>query len=476
LARGAAGIGLMNMRPDNVTDLNRREFLRGGSFATLMTLMGGVPIKAAEDKKEEQPANADGTTNYTGERIPVKVGVVGCGLWAREILKTLSLLPNGPVVAICDTYGPYLKRAGDQLAPKAERFDDYRKLLESKEVQGVIVATPSHLHKDIVLAALAAGKHVYCEAPMATSIEDARAIAQAAKAASKLNFQVGLQNRADKQLLNLCNFVRTGVMGKVVKGRAQFHKKTSWRLTSPNADREKEINWRLSKELSLGMVGELGIHQVDVATWYLMGRPVSVTGFGALIQWKDGRDVPDTIEAVFEYPGGVYINYEGTLGNSFDAETSMFYGTDCAIMMRDRRAWMFKEVDAPLLGWEVYAKKDAFYKESGIVLGAGATKQDAQKAKPTQEVVDEKSALQYCLESFLHNSNLIGSGVEDFAAAFDIKDTAALKEYLAALEKNRLPAAGYKEGHEAAVAVIKANEAIVKGQKVLFQKEWFEVG
>jgi hypothetical protein len=203
---------------------------------------------------------------------------------------------------------------------------------------------------------------------------------------------------------------------------------------------------------------------------------VSVTGFGALIQWKDGRDVPDTVKAVFEYPGGVHVTYEGTLGNSFDAETSMFYGTDCAIMMRDRRAWMFKEVDAPLLGWEVYAKKDAFYKESGIVLSAGATKQDAQKTKAAQEVVDEKSALQYSLEAFLHNSNLVGSGVEDFADAFDIKDTAALKEYLAGLEKNRLPAAGAAEGLEAAVTVIKANEAIAKGQKLVFQKEWFEVG
>jgi len=463
------------MRPENASDLNRRDFLRGGSFAALMALMGGVPINAAEDKKEETPA-ADGATNYTGERIPVKLGVIGCGLWAREILKTLSLLPHGPVVAVCDTYAPYLRRAGDQLAPKAERFDDYRKLLENKEVQGVVVATPSHLHKDIVLAALTAGKHVYCEAPLATTIEDARTIAQAAKAAFKVNFQAGLQNRADKQLLNLCNFVRTGVMGRTVKGRAQYHKKTSWRLTSPNADREKEINWRLNKEMSVGLVGELGIHPVDVASWFLMGRPVSVTGFGALIQWKDGRDVPDTIEAVFEYPGGVCVDYESTLGNSFDAETCMFYGTDCAIMMRDRRAWMFKEVDAPLLGWEVYAKKDAFYKESGIVLGADATKQDAQKAKPAEEVVDEMSALQYSLESFLHNSNLVGSGVEDFAAAFDIKDTAALKEYLATLEKNRLPAAGCAEGYEAAVTVIKANEAIAKGQKIVFQKEWFELG
>jgi predicted dehydrogenase len=338
------------------------------------------------------------------------------------------------------------------------------------------VATPSHQHKEIVLTALAAGKHVYCEAPMATTIEDARVIAKAAEGALKVNFQVGLQNRSDKQLCELCNFVRTGVLGKTVKARAQFHKKTSWRLTSPNADREKEINWRLQKDISIGLIGEIGVHQVDVATWYLLNRPVSVTGFSSLLNWKDGRDVPDSIQAVFEYPGSIFFHYESSLCNSFDAELNMFYGTDCAVMMRERRAWMFKEVDAPLLGWEVYAKKDAFYKESGIALGAGKTKQDAQKAKAGEDLVDPKSALQYSLEAFLINSNTVTSGVEDFAASFDINDAKALKEYLASLEKNRLPAAGPKEGYEATVTAIKANEAILKGQKITYSNEWFELG
>jgi len=462
---------LMNMKATPQSDLNRRDFLKGGSAATLMVLMGGVPINAAEEKKAEGSAEE---THYKGEAPPLNVGVIGCGLWAREILKTLALLPNAHVVALCDTYAPFLKRAGD-LAPKAERYADCAKVLENKDVQGVIVATPSHQHKEIVLAALKAGKHVYCEAPIATTLEDAREIALAAKATLKLNFQAGLQNRSDKQLANLCNFVRTGVLGKPLKARCQFHKKMSWRLTSPNPDREKAINWRLNKAISLGLVGELGIHQADVVNWYLLARPVAVTGFGSLTQWKDGRDVPDSAMAVFEYPNGVLFNYETTIGNSFDADLNMFYGTDCAIMLRDRRAWMFKEVDAPLLGWEVYAKKDAFYKESGIALGAGQSKQEAQAKKAT-DAVDEKSALQYALEAFLINSHNHTAAVEDFNAAYDPNDVAGLKEYLAGQEKNRLAAAGFKEGYESAVTVIKANEAVVKGQKITFQKEWFELG
>lgn len=442
-------------------------------MASLMMMMGGVAIGAEETKTDK--VNADGSTNYKGEAVPVNVGVIGCGIWAREILKTLAVMPNGPVVAICDTYPAYLKRAGD-LAPKAEKYSDYTKLLENKSVQAVIVGTPTHQHKEIVLAALAAGKHVYCEAPMAATLEDARAIAQAAKKAIKVNFQVGMQSRSDKQIANLATFVRTGVMGQTVKGRSQFHKKMSWRQASPNPDREKEINWRLDKQVSLGMVGEIGVHHIDVANWFFQSLPVSVSGFGSLIKWKDGRDVPDSAQVMLEYPGGILYSHECTINNSFDAEMGMFFGTDCAIMMRERRAWMFKEADAPLLGWEVYANKQAFFKESGIVLGAGSTNQKNQNKNATEGIADEKSALQYSLESFLINSNTIGAGVEDFAASFDVNDSAALKEYLAGLEKSRLAGAGWKEGYEAAVTVIKASEAVLKGEKIRFSKEWFDVG
>ena len=109
-----------------------------------------------------------------------------------------------------------------------------------------------------MLAALKAGKHVYCEAPLAGSIEDAREIALAAKAAKNQVFQTGLQLRSDKQRLFLLPFIRTGALGKTVLARSQWHKKTSWRSASPNPDREKALNWRLSKATSLGLIGEIG--------------------------------------------------------------------------------------------------------------------------------------------------------------------------------------------------------------------------
>lgn len=456
------------MKSHDISDLNRREFLRGTSAAAAATLLSGVPILAAEDT----PA----ATSYKGETPPVKVGVIGCGAWGREILKTLSTISFGPVVAICDTFPAFLRR-GAALAPNAERYDDFTKLLDNRDVEAVVVATPSHLHKEIVLAALAAGKHVYCEAPLATTVEDARAIAAAAQKHFKLNFQPGLQARSDKQVVNLLDFVRTGVLGTPLKGRSQFHRKMSWRVASATPEREKALNWRLDSASSIGLVGELGVHHLDLANWFLNGLPTAVMGVGAISFYKDGRDVFDNVQTLLRYPNGTHYSFEATLGNSFDAEMAMFFGTDCAIMMRERRAWMFKEVDAPLLGWEVYAVKESFYKESGIVLRAGATKQDAQKEarKSGEDVVDPKTALQYALENFLINSGNLAAGVKDFIDSYGEDNEQDLRAFLQDLIKKRSAAADALDGYRATLVAIKANEALVKGEPITLSREWFEV-
>lgn len=143
----------------------------------------------------------------------------------------------------------------------------------------------------------------------------------------------------------------------------------------------------------------------------------------------------------------------------------------CAIA----RAWMFKEVDSQLLGWEVYARKETFYKESGIVLGADATKLKKEEKAGEQAAGDETTPLQYALASFVQNCFTVQTGVADYASNYDANDTAGLVEYLAGLSKSRLPAAGYQEGYEATVIALKANEAIQKGQRIVFEKEWFDL-
>lgn len=463
----------MNNSPENqnnALDLTRRDFVKTSSFATALMMLGGAPLIGQEKKQE-------GGTTFDANAVlsKTRVGLIGCGIWGREILNNLARLPKADVVAICEPYEAFLRRAKD-LAPKAEGYTDYKKLLENKDVQGVIVATPSHQHKDIVIDALKAGKHVYCEAPLANSIDDARAIAKAARDNPRSYFQVGLLLRSDPQHHFLLPFVRSGAAGRPVLARAQWHKKQSWRRTSPNPEREKEMNWRLAKDTSTGLVGEIGIQQIDVVNWFWNKRPTAVTGFGSIILWQDGREVDDTVQAVFEYADGTTFNYEATLANSFDGEYEVLYGSDAAVMVRGNKAWMFKEVDSPLLGWEVYARKDVFYNETGIALVANATKIVAQGDKSSaQDAPYADPPVFYALEAFLANTELIGNAVEDFAATFDVKDTKALREYLAGVGKSKLPAAGYEEGYEAAVVAIKGHEAIAKRQRVKIEKDLFEI-
>ena len=212
----------------DLNDLNRRAFVQRGSFAAMLAALGAVELRAQAQAPAEKKA-----------AFTVNVAVIGLGPWGREIVNTLARTKEAKIVAICDTYPAMLKRTAEN-APGAAQESDYKKVLADKNVQAVVIATPTHQHKQLVSEALAAGKHVYCEAPLAHTIEDARAIAAAAKAAPTSVFQAGLQLRSDAQRHFLLQFIRSGALGKNIFSRAQWHKKQSWRKSSPNPDRERE--------------------------------------------------------------------------------------------------------------------------------------------------------------------------------------------------------------------------------------------
>ncbi len=460
-----------NENENSGSGFNRRDFLKGGSMATMMTLLGGVELFA------QTATAADEKTEVLSKN---KVAVVGLGAWGREILSALATVPEAVVVVICDIYPAALKRSAS-LAPAAAQVADFKAVLENKDVESVIIATPTFTHKELVLAALKAGKHVYCEAPIAGNIADAKEIALAAKAAPLLNFQSGLQMRSDAERLFLLPFIRSGATGKFVMARSQWHKKTSWRSTSPNPEREKAINWRLDKSTSLGLVGEIGMHQIDQISWYLNALPVAVSGWGSIQLWNDGRDVADTVQTVLEFPDGVRMVYDATLANSFDGAYDMIYGGDAAVMMRgsdpnlmlrDSKAWMFKEVDSPLLGWEVYAAKTQFYKDTGISLLAGASKPPKMddKGQPLAEQIP--TSLWSALQNFLRNSSEFSTKVKNFKEAVP-DDEEGLVAEIAKID--RRASAGFLQGYQAVVIAEKANEAIATGRRVELKPDLYEL-
>jgi len=456
----------MNENENDTLGYNRRDFLRGGSVATMMTMLGGVELFAQTNEPPTGPTKVN--------VVKIKVAVIGLGTRGREIVNTLARVPEADLAAICDTYPASLKRIASA-APGAAQTEDYKTILDNKEIKAVVIATPTGTHKDLALAALKAGKHVYCEAPLANTIEDAREIALAAKAAGQCIFQAGLQMRSDPQRHFLLPFIRSGALGKMVEARAQWHKKTSWRSTSPSPDREKALNWRLNKATSLGLIGEIGIHQIDQEGWFINALPTAISGFGSTNFWDDGRDVPDTVQAVIEFPKNVRMLYDATLANSFDGEYEMIYGSDAAIMMRESKAWMFKEVDSPLLGWEVYASKVQFYKETGIALVADASKKPPPDAKgqPAQEEPFTNTPLWHALTNFLRNSVDLNAAAEDYRASYGADDLEGLMEHLAKVP--RRPAAGYLEGFQTVVTAVKANEAVSTGKRIELKPEMYEL-
>ncbi len=430
-------------------------------MAALMAAMGAQPLRA-------EPA-PEGDRKPEGAKV--KTAVIGLGPWGREILSTLQRLPEAEVVALCDSYPAMLRRSLNN-APGVTGTADFQEILSNKDIKAVVIATPSHQHKDLAVAALQAGKHVYCEAPLATTVDDARTISQAARAAIGQVFQVGLQTRSEPQRNFLLKFVRSGALGKFVMARAQWHKKQSWRQTSPNAEREKAINWRLSQQTSLGLIGEIGIHQIDGMNWFLKGLPKAVTAYGGLIHWKDGRDVPDTTQVVLEYGDGVQGIYDCTIANSFDSDYDIVYGTDAAVMSRGDSSWLFKEVDSPLLGWEVYARKEVFYKETGITLVADATK-SVKATAPGSAPVVPKTPLYHGLAAFVANVADVSGAVDDFKENYQTEDKKAIAKHLTTLKLQ--PAAGWEEGLETTALAVKIVESMSTGRRIELKPEMFQL-
>ncbi|MCS7089969.1 MAG: Gfo/Idh/MocA family oxidoreductase [Limisphaera sp.] len=449
---------------DSAWEWNRREFLRGSSLAALATLLGGVRLVRPN-------ATAAESESVNTERV--KVGLIGLGQWGRDLLDQLLRLPQAEVAGLCDNYTPMLRRSSKRV-PDAFATEDYQVLLANKDITAVVVATPTHRHKEIVLAALEAGKHVYCEVPLAHTIQDARVIAQAALKHRRQVFQAGLQLRSDPQRHFLMPFIRSGALGRMAMVRAQWNKKTSWRFTSPNPEREAEVNWRLSREVSTGLLGEVGIHQLDQVSWFLNAWPSTVHGFGTIAFWRDGRDVADTVQALVDYPEGLRLVYSATLANSFEAEGEIYYGSDAAVMIRGSSAWMFKEADAPLLGWEVYARKDAFYKATGISLRADASKLKAQGNQADAQTESADPPVYFALEAFVRNSREVSNAVRDFESLYGDSDPSALTEYLSKGVR-RLPAADAVDGYRATVLALKANESVVLGKPIALSPELFEL-
>ena len=305
-----------------------------------------------------------------------KVALIGAGRRGREILDELRKLEAVEVGAICDIV-PARVASGIERAPGAAGFAEHAALLERADIEAVIVATPTHLHRDIVVDALAAGKHVYCEAPIAHSPDDCDAIVAAATDAGGV-FHAGFQARSNPLYRRALLAVRSDGVREMISLYAQHHRKTSWRFPSAEGQPGRAANWRQDPLVSLGLAGELGSHQFDVFSWFRGREPEQVSGTGSVRFHDDGRRVYDTARAELVWDDGIALHWQATLGNSYGGEHEIVYGSNAAVKLAGTHGWLFKEADSPTQGWEVYATRQQFHRDEGIVLVADATQLAAQ--------------------------------------------------------------------------------------------------
>jgi predicted dehydrogenase len=334
---------------------DRREFLIQGS-----SLLLGAAALGYANADEKQPA--------------VRVAVVGTGARGSDLVRALTTIERAEIVAVCDDYEPHLARGRKYAGEQAKAFTSFAKMLKETSPQAVVVAAPLHLHFEMCRDALDAGCDVFCEKMMCYSLDQAKELAALATK-KKAVFQVGLQRRANAVYRQAAAMVETGMLGRIVTIKCQWHRHGDWRrpVPVPRGDAgwsalEQRLNWRLYRKSSQGLMAELGSHQLDVANWLLGKPPARILGSGGIDHWRDGREVCDNVFCVYEYevpvprdpkapkpspeksePASytVRVTYSSVQNNAYEGASELVEGTKGTLFLTPKKGLFFREDTPP---------------------------------------------------------------------------------------------------------------------------------
>lgn len=320
------------------TKINRREFLQ----KSVAVAAGGAGL---------------GSTALSYARIArandrISLGHVGIGNRGREldgIVASLKDKKNVEMTAVCDLWTGNLERAVSlnqkfyRKAPRALRHPE--ELLALKDVDAVIISTPEHSHSPLLKMTAAAGKDAYCEKPMGNVLEEVKA-ARDAVLARNLIVQIGTQHRSEPYQIAVRDLVRSNVLGEVTKYEIEWNyhgprwrgrpevkmirePDTDWRawlMTKPPRpfDPQLYFEFRLYKEFSSGIPDQWMSHAIDLCHFFLdESYPASVVSNGGTFAWHDGRENPDTFQALFTYSRGFLVSYSTSFGNDAPSFTRL---------------------------------------------------------------------------------------------------------------------------------------------------------
>ncbi|GAA5219797.1 Gfo/Idh/MocA family protein [Membranihabitans marinus] len=306
---------------------SRRSFVKQSSALGLGLAV--APYYLMSDKKQ-----------FLANAKP-NVGLIGCGSRGLGLAKILSNLDNLNFIACCDIM-PEKIAAVQKIDSKIQGYADYEKLLMDANIDAVVIASPLFLHYEMSKNAIDAGKDIYLEKTMAYSIKETLDLEKRVVKSGTI-LEIGHQYRYYNLYHKIKEVIDKGWIGKVLQYESQYHNNSDWRRPVSDPALERQINWRMYREYSGGVMAELAAHQIDVVNWMVGAPPVKVNGLGGIDYWKDGRETYDNARAVYEYPNGIKSNVSSILMNGYNGYQLRILGTDGTINVARSSATLFSE-------------------------------------------------------------------------------------------------------------------------------------
>jgi myo-inositol 2-dehydrogenase/D-chiro-inositol 1-dehydrogenase len=265
----------------------------------------------------------------------VRVGLIGCGNRGTTHANTITKNTDGKIVALADLYQDKLDKTKPRFAEVSQTFvgpKAYQQMVESKDVDAVVIATPAYFHPEHLAAAVAAGKHVYCEKPVAVDVAGAKRVLEIGKKAEgRVSLDVGFQIRSAPPFIELVKRIQAGALGEIASGMAYYYCPLPNYQQWPDATgQEKRIRgWLHDRVLSGDIIVEQNIHAIDICNWVLNAHPVKATGSGGRNgRGGEGDDVYSHFDVIFQYPNNVHVSFSSTqFGKGKFDVNERFFGT-----------------------------------------------------------------------------------------------------------------------------------------------------
>lgn len=316
--------------------MKRRAFLRAGVASTALA-----------------------TQRIVGANDRVRVALIGAGGRGRRVTSYVAKTNGAEVAGISDVYLPRREQAAEQFGPGAKPFDDYRAVLDSRNIDAVVIATPDHWHAPMTTEAVQAGKDVYCEKPVTHHLSEGKELIHAVEE-SKRVVTTGTQQRSWEHFIEAKNRIQAGELGKVTFARCYWYQnytRSRKRSAKMNTDIEKldwtqwlggakkqpfdpirYRYWRFFWDFGGGSFTDLMTHWIDVIQWVMESAQPSLVQASGATYTQDWLETPDTVTASFQFPEGYTVAYDGALMFGLEGGGIVFRG-DEAMMTLNRQGF-----------------------------------------------------------------------------------------------------------------------------------------